>query len=68
MIRYSDRAPPMALPASLAPDPLRAMVEAHRSRGIEPTNTTGSCRNRVSSEKLDRFRDALDPPDDRSVA
>ena len=68
MSRIPDRAPPLAVPASVAADPVRAMMEAHRSGGIEPTNTTGSCRKRVSSEKLDRFRDALDPPDGSAAA
>ena len=61
--RIPHQPPPMAVPASAAPDPVRTMVEAHRSRGIAPTNTTGSCRKRVSAEKRDRFRDALDPPE-----
>ena len=53
----------MAVPASVAADPVRDMVETHRVRGIEPTNTTGSCRKVVSEEKLDRFREGLDPPE-----
>ncbi len=52
-----------ALPASAAPDPVRAMVQEHRFRGIEPTNTTGSCRKVISPEKMDRFWEALDPPE-----
>ena len=59
--RIPDQAPPMALPASAAPDPVRAMVQAHRFRGMEPTNTTGSCRKVISPEKMDRFWEGLDP-------
>ncbi len=51
----------MALPASAAPDPVRAMVQEHRFRGIEPGNTTGSCRKVISPEKMDRFWEGLDP-------
>jgi len=59
--RIPDQAPPMALPASAAPDPVRAMVQAHRFRGIVPDNTTGSCRKVISPEKMDRFWEGLDP-------
>ncbi len=59
--RIPDQAPPMALAAGAAPDPVRALVETHRFRGIAPGNTTGSCRKRVSPEKVDRFREGLDP-------
>ena len=59
--RIPDQAPPMALPASAAPDPVRAMVQEHRFRGIEPANTTGSCRKVISPEKMDRFWEGLDP-------
>ena len=61
--RIPDQAPPMAVPASVADDPVRAMVETHRFRGIRPTNTTGSCRKVISPEKMDRFWEGLDPPE-----
>jgi len=61
--RIPDQAPPMAVPASVADDPVRDMVKTHRFRGIRPTNTTGSCRKVVSEEKLDRFWEGLDPPE-----
>ena len=59
--RIPDQAPPMALPASAAADPVRAMVQEHRFRGIEPDNTTGSCRKVISTETMDRFWEGLDP-------